>query len=58
MMLDTVAPFVGAWIETSNRWRPRTPTSVAPFVGAWIETDFFTATSYSGGGRTLRGCVD
>ena len=36
---NTVAPFVGAWIETISNillWRTR---HVAPFVGAWIETD-------------------
>ena len=33
-----VAPYVGAWIETTikNHWR--TNCQVAPYVGAWIET--------------------
>ena len=36
----TVAPYVGAWIETSGStmWQQR--WSVAPYVGAWIETIF------------------
>ena len=35
---DEVAPFTGAWIETSavaGRW---SVWDVAPFTGAWIET--------------------
>ena len=33
-----VAPYVGAWIETSilNGMKPQ--QAVAPYVGAWIET--------------------
>ena len=34
-----VAPYVGAWIETSPRRRAHPTASVAPYVGAWIETD-------------------
>ena len=34
----TVAPFVGAWIETHNARYKMIPGTVAPFVGAWIET--------------------
>ena len=35
---SNVAPYVGAWIETS--WAPcnENNTRVAPYVGAWIET--------------------
>ena len=33
-----VAPFVGAWIETSGSAGLMVSTVVAPFVGAWIET--------------------
>jgi len=33
-----VAPFVGAWIETSSGRLVWVPVIVAPFVGAWIET--------------------
>ena len=34
-----VAPFVGAWIETSYPYTYYGVDNVAPFVGAWIETD-------------------
>ena len=33
-----VAPYVGAWIETSQVSEFSLPTEVAPYVGAWIET--------------------
>ena len=33
-----VAPYVGAWIETSLRSGKKKPHPVAPYVGAWIET--------------------
>ena len=34
-----VAPFMGAWIETSNLYKERNGNyKVAPFMGAWIET--------------------
>ena len=33
-----VAPYVGAWIETSTLSRTSMISSVAPYVGAWIET--------------------
>ena len=33
-----VAPFTGAWIETSNAVIFERPLDVAPFTGAWIET--------------------
>ena len=33
-----VAPFMGAWIETSNVDTFRRINHVAPFMGAWIET--------------------
>ena len=34
----SVAPYVGAWIETKTATRPPSVTRVAPYVGAWIET--------------------
>ena len=34
----TVAPRVGAWIETSVMWKAMIGRIVAPRVGAWIET--------------------
>ena len=33
-----VAPYVGAWIETSNLDISEVVNTVAPYVGAWIET--------------------
>ena len=33
-----VAPYVGAWIETTNSMAYAAPLAVAPYVGAWIET--------------------
>ena len=35
---SSVAPYVGAWIETVHRKKSRRPRCVAPYVGAWIET--------------------
>ena len=35
---ETVAPRVGAWIETLTRPLTRAAPNVAPRVGAWIET--------------------
>ncbi|MGN4793830.1 hypothetical protein [Bacillus cereus group sp. MYBK216-1] len=32
-----VAPYIGAWIEITNRWSRRQRNEVAPYVGAWIE---------------------
>ena len=34
----TVAPYVGAWIETISRINIPMEGKVAPYVGAWIET--------------------
>ena len=33
-----VAPYVGAWIETSYPQKKYKSILVAPYVGAWIET--------------------
>ena len=38
-MVENVAPFPGAWIETSKVKVGRAQRRVAPFPGAWIETD-------------------
>ena len=35
---DKVAPYVGAWIETTQSEKMRYLKDVAPYVGAWIET--------------------
>ena len=34
----TVAPLVGAWIETAQKSANKQNYKVAPLVGAWIET--------------------
>ena len=34
----TVAPYVGAWIETNSKELAQYQHAVAPYVGAWIET--------------------
>ena len=37
-MVSLVAPYVGAWIETSYAGSNEAEAKVAPYVGAWIET--------------------
>ena len=37
-MLYLVAPYVGAWIETTQHCHIFVALTVAPYVGAWIET--------------------
>ena len=37
-----VAPYVGAWIETSWPFVVSSKNTVAPYVGAWIETFLFS----------------
>ena len=39
IFVAAVAPYVGAWIETSLPFSLSAPSTVAPYVGAWIETD-------------------
>ena len=53
-----VAPYVGAWIETSPDSAPTMCACVAPYVGAWIETSKKSISAVKGSGRTLCGCVD
>ena len=55
--VNSVAPYVGAWIETNRRDYAAGAHLVAPYVGAWIETGTF-ANIYDAKGRTLCGCVD
>ena len=43
-----VAPYVGAWIETSYVAGYVNSRSVAPYVGAWIETNLETFYNYQG----------
>ena len=54
----TVAPYVGAWIETVNGTTIIQILLVAPYVGAWIETPLGAYAGKGVGSRTLRGCVD
>ena len=54
----TVAPYVGAWIETFEHLHNYLPSEVAPYVGAWIETCLIKLLSYPTNSRTLCGCVD
>ena len=35
-----VAPYAGAWIETSNQPDSSWAENVAPYAGAWIETQY------------------
>ena len=37
-MNNSVAPYVGAWIETQGITAYKLSNKVAPYVGAWIET--------------------
>ena len=39
-LASSVAPYVGAWIETHTNIVDCTCHNVAPYVGAWIETSF------------------
>ena len=52
-----VAPYVGAWIETSQYGGAVYVDVVAPYVGAWIETSPLDPVMQKSS-RTLRGCVD
>ena len=54
----TVAPYVGAWIETPQNLLVSAQIDVAPYVGAWIETLVSSLVAMPVKGRTLRGCVD
>ena len=54
----SVAPYVGAWIETKMQEEEMETCQVAPYVGAWIETKFEEKMIVGYLGRTLRGCVD
>ena len=39
--VNSVAPYVGAWIETIIAVSSFGMSQVAPYVGAWIETPYF-----------------
>ena len=52
-VLNHVAPFVGAWIETVRLLFFCTLTIVAPFVGAWIETSSVHRDAHAGQSHPL-----
>ena len=58
MVTYTVAPYVGAWIETIYFETKFMRPYVAPYVGAWIETKYHLSCVDRYNCRTLRGCVD
>ena len=41
-MLNMVAPYAGAWIETAYLPKSDPEALVAPYAGAWIETSLPT----------------
>ncbi len=51
---SVVAPFTGAWIETSSAMAHDTSAPVAPFTGAWIETVNMADVPEGGGSRPSR----
>ena len=53
-----VAPFTGAWIETTALPSQRSDKTVAPFTGAWIETEIAASGGADKRGRSLHGSVD
>ena len=55
---QSVAPHVGAWIETKKVNRASLDNLVAPHVGAWIETLITIFSSELISSRTPCGCVD
>ena len=58
MAARKVAPFTGAWIETSPRNKYAVPHAVAPFTGAWIETHNNPLNHQAYSRRPLHGGVD
>ncbi len=57
-MFLSVAPRVGAWIETTHHQGKLSPAPVAPRVGAWIETAASRHCAIPMPRRTPCGCVD
>ena len=57
-MMATVAPRVGAWIETHLVLNCFNVCQVAPRVGAWIETSVSCLAISDELSRTTCGCVD
>ena len=58
MLLFSVTPCVGVWIETLISRSYGTVPWVTPCVGVWIETCFNNKMNTAGISHTLRGCVD
>ena len=58
ILLNPVAPHVGAWIETFCIMPNKTIVKVAPHVGAWIETHLLPWLVLPLLGRAPRGRVD
>ena len=44
-LMKFVAPYVGAWIETTILRTYKILVEVAPYVGAWIETSAWLSVS-------------
>ena len=54
----SVAPYMGAWIETQGLTDREKLSEVAPYMGAWIETPQPLPLLLPLQSRTLYGCVD
>ena len=54
----SVAPYMGAWIETDLSNLSTDDMVVAPYMGAWIETTFPCHSATTSVGRSLHGGVD
>ena len=52
----SVAPRAGAWIETCKSWYTVSPSNVAPRAGAWIETESRRAGIRVSPSRPVRAC--
>ena len=59
MRCRQVAPYAGAWIETTlSNSTSSSQHMVAPYAGAWIETSSIRQGTLDERGRALRGRVD
>ena len=57
-LVNTVAPFAGAWIEIAMKELKDLVNTVAPFAGAWIEIKYRFGKNVDQPCRSLRGSVD
>ena len=55
---DSVAPYMGAWIEISLQAGMTIFRFVAPYMGAWIEIFIMVRNLPDMRGRSLHGSVD